>query len=85
MPSERRAWVSMRSPSSLAFSCATVLRWWRILERARPVFTKDSQAGLGSAASPVTISTTSPLASSVRSGLCSPLILAATARLPTPL
>ena len=57
-----------------------VLRWWRILERARPVRTKPSQAGLGVASEDVTTSTTSPLETSVRSGTEVPLILAAVER-----
>ena len=60
-----------------------VLRWWRILERARPVRTKLSQAGLGVAEGAVTTSTTSPFFSSVRSGTCSPLMRAAMVRSPT--
>ncbi len=50
--------------------------------RALPVATYASQAGLGLAWQAVTISTRSPLRSSVRSGTSSPLTLAATQRLP---
>ncbi|MNH37556.1 hypothetical protein D3C79_984740 [compost metagenome] len=52
------------------------------MERARAVFTKPSQAGLGVASSAVMISITSPLLSSVRSGTSSLLILAAVVWLP---
>ena len=52
-------------------------------ERARPVRTKPSQAGLGRDTGAVMISTTSPLRSSVRSGTCSLLTLAATVWSPT--
>ncbi|MNZ88711.1 hypothetical protein D3C78_1076090 [compost metagenome] len=82
MPSARRACVSSFSPRSADSLCADVLRWWRILERARAVFTKPSQAGLGVASSAVMISITSPLLSSVRSGTSSLLILAAVVWLP---
>ena len=47
-------------------------------ERARPVETKLSQAGFGRALGAPTISTTSPLLSSVRSGTGSPFTEAAT-------
>ena len=77
MPSARSACASSFSPSSCDSACASVLRWWRILERARPVRTKPSQAGLGVETGAVTTSTTSPFFSSVRSGTCSPLMLAA--------
>ncbi len=60
-----------------------VRRKWRISARARPLRTKPSQAGLGRATGPVTISMTSPLCSSVRSGWASPLMRAAMVLLPT--
>ncbi len=70
----RAACASRRSPSSMASSRFIVRRKWRISERALPVRTKPSQAGLGRPTGPVTISTMSPLRSSVRSGWISPLI-----------
>ena len=82
-PSARSACVSSFSPRFSDSVCASVLRWLRILERARPVRTKPSHAGLGFAWGVVMISTTSPFLSSVRSGTCSLLILAALVRLPT--
>ena len=85
MPSARSACANSFSPKSFDSVCAIVLRWWRILERARPVRTKPSQAGLGVASGEVTTSTTSPLDTSVRSGTAVPLILAAVAWSPTSL
>ena len=83
MPSARKAWDSSFSPSSTDSVCAMVLRWWRILERARPVRTKPSHAGLGADTGAVMTSTTSPFLSSVRSGTWSPLMRAAMAWSPT--
>ena len=85
MPSARSAWVNSFLPKSCDSECAMVLRWWRIFERARPVRTKPSHAGLGDATADVTTSTMSPLRSSVRRGTCSPLILPAMVRSPTSL
>ena len=53
--------------------------------RARRCCTKPSQAGFGVDCAAVMTSTTSPFFSSVRSGTCSPLILADTVRSPTSL
>src|SRR5437868_3534373 len=61
-----------------------VRRWWRIAERALPVRTKDSQVGLGREVESVTISTMSPLRSSVRSEAGSLLMLTATVWSPMP-
>lgn len=64
------------------FGLGRILEVGANLERARPVFTKLSQAGLGVEVSEVMICTTSPLLSSVRSGTSSSLILAAVVRCP---
>ena len=53
------------------------------MERARPVRTKPSQAGLGVDTGAVTTSTTSPFFSSLRSGTWAPLMRAATVWSPT--
>ena len=55
----------------------------RMRARALPVTTKRSQVGDGVCAFDVTISTWSPLASWVRSGIMRPLILAPTQWSPT--
>ena len=85
IPSARRACAKSFSPKSFDSVCAMVLRWWRILERARPVRTKPSHAGFGVASGEVTTSTTSPFDTSVRRGTEVPLIFAAVAWSPTSL
>ena len=54
----------------------------RIAARALPVTTKDSHESCGEEVLLLMISTTSPLLSGVRSGMCRPLIFAPTAKLP---
>ena len=83
IPSARKACASSLAPSSADSVSCMVLRWWRILERARPVRTKLSQAGLGVDVGAVMTSTTSPFLSAVRKGTCSPLMRAAMVRSPT--
>jgi hypothetical protein len=68
MFSATSACASSSWPSSTDSFRLMVRRWWRIAERALPVRTKASQVGLGREFGSVTISTMSPLRSSVRSG-----------------
>ena len=83
IPSARMACAKSRKPRSAASVCASVLRWWRIRERARPVRTKFSQAGLGVASVCVSISTTSPFRISVCNGIGLLLTFAETVWSPT--
>ena len=78
-PSARKLCRSSFSPKARDWSSAICFRKFLIFERARPVFTKVSQAGLGLDILAVSISTTSPFCISERSGAGSPLMVAETA------
>ena len=61
-------------PISATSACSFKRTARRIAARALPVTTKPNHDNSGSALLPLIISTTSPLASCVRSGICRPLI-----------